>query len=59
MIHCESTSFESAPLRIVDISGKTMYEQSVNSGSKLDISTLDPGFYMVQIENKVQKLIVK
>lgn len=54
---------ETYHMRIVDLSGKLVYESDMISGTRTDISTLSPGFYMIeftrqtkQSERKLKKL---
>ncbi len=60
----ELNSNQSAVIRIMDISGKTVFSEVVNdllSGSKkqLDLSNIEPGVYILNITTESDKIVTK
>jgi hypothetical protein len=59
-----SHAYNAADIRIADLSGKIVYQQiDYSSNDKIDLSYLNQGIYLVQVQNgskvNTQKLIIK
>ena len=64
MIHVEITDNQSYQLSVLDLSGKILHQQEINTQDNVvGLSTLQAGLYLVQIKNdsanKTLRLVVE